>query len=247
MRKSISYLVSAAMLATPLAGISAANAETANGMGDLIGVRGSSVESDLASRGYKFGKNNGAAAMWWNDSQKKCVSVLVDNGRVASIESASSGDCGKSGGGGTAAGVLAGAAAIGLIAALSSHHKNTDNRNNNAAYNGEYQRGYNDAMYGSHYATNDSEAYHSGYMAGDAERNNRRHANSAIARSAPAAAGNACISKGETEWGVAPGSVSVVSSTSYAPGNYELTLATGNWRAMCRVTVGGTVTEFKQL
>lgn len=50
------------------------------------------------------------------------------------------------------------------------------------------------------------------YMAGEAERNNCRHANSPVARSLPAALGNACIAKGETEWGVYPASVSVVSS-----------------------------------
>ena len=133
---------------------------------------------------------------------------------------------------------------MGLIAALSSHHNRSGGRNNNASYNGEYQRGYSDGMYGGHYATNDSEAYHSGFMAGEAERNNRRHANSYVVRSLPGAAGNACIRKGETEWGVYPGSVSVVSSSSYAPGNWEVVLATGHWRAWCRVTANGQVTSF---
>lgn len=65
-------------------------------------------------------------------------------------------------------------------------------------------------------------------MAGEAERNNRRYANSKVARALPGEAGNACIAKGEAEWGVYPGSVSVVSSYSYAPGNWQVTLATGN-------------------
>jgi hypothetical protein len=227
-------------------GIAPAAAQTAPGLGDLIGVRGSSLDGELQGRGYTLASNKGIAQMWWNSSTKKCVSVVVDNGRASSIESTSASDCGKSSGSDNAvAGVLAGAAAVGLIAALSGHHKNSENRNNNASYNGEYQRGYNDGMYSANYATNDSEAYHSGFMAGEAERNNRRHANSSISRSLPGAAGNACISKGEYEWGVPPGSVSVVSSSNYAPGNYEVTLATGHWRAICKVTADGQVTKFK--
>jgi hypothetical protein len=140
----------------------------------------------------------------------------------------------------TIAGVAAGALAVGLIAALSGNYKNNDNRNNSANYNGEYQRGYNDGMYSANYSNSDSEGYHSGFMAGEAERNNRRYANTPIARSLPAAAGNACISKGEYEWGVYPGSVSVVSSDSHS-GNYDVTLATGHWRAICRVTPYGEV------
>jgi hypothetical protein len=245
MKAYISSALSLALVTTSLAGIAPAAAQTAPGMSDLIGVRGSSVENELSARGYSFAKNWGSAALWWNGKSNKCVSVAVDNGRVASIESATPKDCGHTGGNDELAGVVAGAAAVGLIAALSGHHKNHDNRNNNASYNGEYQRGFNDAMYGGHYATNDSEAYHSGYMAGEAERNNRRHANSNVARSLPTEAGNACISKGEYEWGVYPGSVSVVSSTNYAPGNWQVTLATGHWRATCKVTSSGQVTSFK--
>jgi hypothetical protein len=244
MRRFITSATALSLMCTPLMAGSPAFAQTAGGMGDLIGARGSSAESELTARGYKLATTKGVANMWWNHNSRSCVSVLVDNGRVNSIQSASASDCGKGSGGNTAAGIVAGAAAVGLIAALSSHHDKSGNRNNNAGYNGEYQRGYNDAMYGGHYATDDSEAYHSGFMAGEAERNNRRHANSAVARSLPAAAGNACIRKGENEWGVYPGSVSVVSSYSFAPGNYDVTLATGHWRANCRVTANGQVTEF---
>jgi hypothetical protein len=246
MRAFISSALSLALVTTSVAGIAPAAAQTAAGLGDLIGARGSSAESELTSRGYKFEKNMGSAALWWNSKSNTCVSVAVDNGRVASIQTGTAKDCGKSSGSDQAiAGVAAGALAVGLIAALSGHHKNSENRNNTASYNGEYQRGYNDGMYSSHYATNDSEAYHSGYMAGEAERNNRRYANSSISRGLPAEAGNACISKGEYEWGVPPGSVSVVSSSNYSPGNYEVTLATGHWRATCKVTAFGQVTKFK--
>lgn len=245
MRISISAALSLALVTTSFAGLTPAMAQTAPGMGDLVGVRGSSLDGELERRGYKLAKNNGAAQMWWNSSTKKCVSVVVDNGRASSIESASAKDCGHSSGGNEAvAGLVAGAAAVGLIAALSGHHKNNNNRNNNVSYNEEYQRGYNDGLYSGHYSTADSEGYHSGYMAGEAERNNRRHANSSIARKLPAAARDACVRRGEAEWGVYPGSVSVVSSHSYSPGNWSVTLATGHWRASCEANVNGQVLSF---
>jgi hypothetical protein len=243
MNRSVSLIVAASVsLAVTTAPVLARQVES---LRDLVGVRGSSAETDLTARGYKLERTIGSANLWWNKDTRTCAAVADDNGRVASIESASASDCGKGGSGNTLAGIAAGAAAVGLIAALSGHHDKSDHRDNNATYNAEYQRGYNDGMYSGHYATNDSEAYHSGFMAGETERNNRRHANSAVARSVPGVAGNACISKGEAEWGVYPGSVSVVSSRSYAPGNWEVVLATGHWRATCRVTVNGQVTDFR--
>jgi hypothetical protein len=77
---------------------SGAGAQTARGLDDLIGARGSSVESELESRGYEFAANLGSAALWWNHLTKTCVSVAVDQGRVQSIQQASASDCGKSGG-----------------------------------------------------------------------------------------------------------------------------------------------------
>lgn len=245
MKKLVSTAISASLVLSSLTCTAPALADPSS-LRDLVGARGSSAESELSARGYALSNTIGSANMWWNDRSRTCVSVAVDNGRVASIQSASTNDCGKRASSSDAvAGIIAGAAAAGLIAALSGHHKHTDNRNNNAGYNSEFERGYNDAMYGSHYARNDSEAYHSGFMAGEAERSNRRHANSHIARGAPAAAGNACINKGESEWGVPPGSVSVVSNSEYAPGNFEIVLATGHWRARCLVTASGQVTKFR--
>ncbi len=75
---------------------SGASAQTAPGMGDLIGARGSSVESEMQARGYEFATNLGSAALWWNAKTKACVSVAVDQGRVQSIQQASASDCGKS-------------------------------------------------------------------------------------------------------------------------------------------------------
>jgi hypothetical protein len=243
MKKIVTYLVSAAMLYSPIASVNVAHAQTVSGLGDLIGARGSSAESELEARGYKFAKNLGSAALWWNDRTRTCASVAVDNGRVQSIQSASAGDCGKSGGN-AAAGVVAGAAMVGLIAALSGHHKSSNDRYNNSAYNTEYERGYNDALYGNHYASNDSQGYHSGYMAGEAERNNRRHSNSVLVRGAPAAAQNACKERGDQFWGIPMGSTVPVDVFDYGQGNYEVTVASGHRRANCSVNVQGRISDF---
>lgn len=73
---------------------SSVSAETVRGLGDLIGARGSSAESELRSKGYTLAGNMGAAALWWNATTKTCASVLVENGRIDSIEPASARDCG---------------------------------------------------------------------------------------------------------------------------------------------------------
>lgn len=70
------------------------SAETVRGLGDLIGARGSSAEAELQSKGYTLAGNMGAASLWWNARTKTCASVLVENGRVDSIEPASAKDCG---------------------------------------------------------------------------------------------------------------------------------------------------------
>jgi hypothetical protein len=64
---------------------STAGAQTAPGLGDLIGARGYSVESELQSRGYEFATNLGSAARWWNPRTKACVSVAIDEGRADSL------------------------------------------------------------------------------------------------------------------------------------------------------------------
>lgn len=75
---------------------SAASAQTVPGLGDLIGARGSSVESEMESRGYAYAGTLGSAVLWWNAQTGTCASVAVDQGRVQSIQSASPGDCGVS-------------------------------------------------------------------------------------------------------------------------------------------------------
>ena len=240
MRKLVTLLTCTALLATPFV----ASAQTPDDIADIVGARGSSFESLMQDRGYSFVKKVGVAQFWWNGNSKKCVSAAFDNGRVSSIQSTASGDCGHSGGGSTAAGIVAGAAAVGLIAALSSHHKKNPARDTED-YNQVYQQGYNDAMYGGQYNRSDSEAYHSGYLAGEAERNNRRHANSALVRGAPAAAQNACKMRGDQAWGIPDGSTVPVSAFDYGQGNYEITVASGHHRrANCSVNARGVISDF---
>ena len=74
---------------------SVASAQTVPGLGDLVGARGSSAESELQARGYKLKGHLGSAALWWNPKTSTCVSVAVNEGRVQSILKSPARDCGK--------------------------------------------------------------------------------------------------------------------------------------------------------
>lgn len=174
--KSTALLLSAALVSTSLSFSAPANAQTVRGLEDLIGARGSSLDGELARRGYKFTKNRGAASMYWNGPRSSCISALVENGRVESIQRAAAAYCDQDAGK-QLVGVAVGAAAAGLIAALTAHHHGQDHRNNNQRYNRQFQRGYDDATNGSGYSLHDSDAYHAGYVAGEAERRNQGPSN----------------------------------------------------------------------
>lgn len=240
MKKIIAIALGAAVAASPIA----AWAETPNDIRDLEGARGSSFDPAMGSRGYTFVKKDGEAQYWWNASTKTCVAATIANGRVDTLNTQSHSACGH-GGGHTAAGIAAGAAAVGLIAALSHHHKD-DNSRNTSDYNSEYERGYNDGMYGGHYSKQDSEAYHSGYIAGETEANNRKHSNNVLVRGAPAVAQNACKDRGDSYWSVPAGSTVPVSVFKYDSGLLEITVASGHRRAACTVSASGRITGFAE-
>ena len=82
------------MAVLTLAMSTAAGAQSVPDLADLMSARGSSAESEMTAKGYTFVKNWGAAALWWNERTKTCASVLVDQGRVSSIEKAGARDCG---------------------------------------------------------------------------------------------------------------------------------------------------------
>lgn len=237
--KRITTFVSMAALLAAVLPLSPAMAAPPGDVGDLVGARGSSGESALQSRGYRIAKQNGLTNYWWNSAKDQCIRVVTYNGRYDAIDSASDGDCGHGGGGSTAAAAVAGVAAIGLIAALASHKKS--HNDSSAQHDSEYERGYNDGLYGGDYDRNDSEAYHSGYSAGEAERDNRLASNSHIVRGAPAAAQRACARRGDDYQNVPAGSSVPVSVYPQGSDRYEIIVASGHYRARCTVTGNGNV------
>jgi hypothetical protein len=71
---------------------------------DLVGARGSSGESELASRGYvNVGGQSGDDrkwTYWWNERRGVCLSVTTKDGRYDAIVSTPAPDCRRGGGGG---------------------------------------------------------------------------------------------------------------------------------------------------
>lgn len=240
LRSIVAGIVFAAM--TP----ASVSAQTAPGFGGLIGMRGSSLDNEMSQRGFSFAKNVGGASMYWNRSTRTCVSVYVDDGRVRSIQSASASDCGHSSGGSgdAAAAAVAGVALVGLVAALSSHHKSTDNAHSQQAnHDSEYQRGYSDGLYGSPYAQQDSEPYHEGFLAGEAEASNRRAANTSYTRSAPANARAACEQRGDQFMNMPAGTSIATSYNRLGNGNYDVVVSAGHYKARCEATADGRVID----
>jgi len=127
--------VAAASLACGSLVTGQAFAVSARQLDDLIGVRGSSGENVLGSRGFEFAMGGSATndsrdAFWWHKNDKNCIRVTTRDGRFAAIVDAKDQDCGKKSGNGSGAAVaIAAIGAIALAAALASKsHKNDDDR-----------------------------------------------------------------------------------------------------------------------
>jgi hypothetical protein len=90
-------LVSAALLL--LASLVSLAQETPRELGDLVGIRASSGESELQNRGYSFVKTEEAGdrkySYWWNESRRICLSVATYNGRYNAILKTPPFDCGR--------------------------------------------------------------------------------------------------------------------------------------------------------
>ena len=229
-----------AVLATAALGLAQpAFAAPPGGLGDLVGARGSSGEYQLGVRGYVLAKSSGLTNYWWNGSSRTCARVVTYNGRYDVIDTASASDCGHGGDDGAGA-ALAAVAIVGLAAAIAAHNKK---QHGDDRHDAEFQRGYHDAMYGAAYDRSDSEGYHNGYMAGEAERNNRRASGSSYVRNAPPAAQAACARRGDQFFNVPPGSAVPVSVYDYGQGLYEVTVASGHYRARCSVDASGRVSD----
>lgn len=81
-----------------------AAAQAPPGLGDLVGARGSSGETQMEARGYTFIKTVTAReqkwSYWWGQSQGQCVQVATADGRYAAITTVPSQNCGASSAGG---------------------------------------------------------------------------------------------------------------------------------------------------
>lgn len=147
---------------------------------DLVGVRASSGESALQSRGFTHIKTDAGDdrlwANWWNSSRRECITVAVVEGRYDAITASPPADCNQSAtssSSNNAAAIALGAAAILGIAALAH---NADKHDDKRHYDDQqkeaaYERGYRDGLYNQSYHNYDrSDAYSDGYVAGVDQR-----------------------------------------------------------------------------
>ena len=128
---------------------------------------------------------------------------------------------------------------VGLAAALAHHNRNHDERD--ARHDDDYSRGYQDALYGATYDRNDSESYHDGYLAGEAERSNRRASNTDHVRRAPWAAQQACSARADDFQNRPRGSSAPISVRDLGGGDWRMVMGTGPYRSVCVVSNDGRV------
>lgn len=106
-------------------------AETPADVRDLVGVRASSGESALQSRGYEFVRTQKGDDRNWSYWRKPatgtCITVATFDGRYDAITS-SPNDCGSANSGSTAAKVAGAALAIGAIAAIAKHEHDKEKK-----------------------------------------------------------------------------------------------------------------------
>ncbi|QYF86871.1 hypothetical protein [Brevundimonas sp. PAMC22021] len=227
-----------------LSSAGAALAQTPSALQDLVGARAGQSEGELQRRGYQatdrseaFG--DGRMTYWRRGDE--CVSIMTRDGRYASINQAGRSECGDAGrSGSNAAAIAAGVAIVGLAAAIAAHKQR--HGDSGAEHDREYERGYQAGLYGADYDDrHESEGYHEGYLAGEDENQNRRHAGSRWVRGAPMAAQTACAARADAFQNRPEGSSVPVSMRDLGRGEYELTMATGPYRSICRVSASGEV------
>jgi hypothetical protein len=166
--------------------ITSAQAAPARQMTDLVGARGSSGESELEARGFTHistvdGRNDTRYSYWWNSRDKNCLRVETYDGRYTAITDASRSDCNQSGSAGAAAavGAAAGIAILGALLSHKSHDHDNGQHLTNEAHEAEYERGYNDGMYGYPYHNyGRDDTYAQGYQAGVDQRGRNSSAHS---------------------------------------------------------------------
>lgn len=241
---SIRHIVSVSMCSVMvLASAAPGVAQTPDRLSDLVGARAGQAENELTRRGYEatgrsedFG--DGRLTYWRRDNE--CVSIMTRDGRYQSINQAGRSECGGGSSHDNTGAAVAAVAIVGLAAALAAHNR----RHNDADrdHDAEYDRGYQAALYGSPYDDrHETEGYHEGYLAGEAEATNRRYSNSRWVRQAPYAAQQACSRRADDFMSRGHGSSVPVSARDLGNDEWELTMATGSYRSICRVTSGGRV------
>jgi hypothetical protein len=175
MNKIGAHLLGVILTGTVLAQPVSAAAQTLPGsVRDLVGVRASSGEAALETRGFTFisggTKDDRKLGYWWNGNAKECIRVTTYDGSFEQLGVASKADCHqKSGNNDAAAAAAIGAAA--LIGAIALTHKSHDHDNDrhydDMNSEAQFERGYRDGLYNHSYHNYDrSNSYSSGYQNG---------------------------------------------------------------------------------
>jgi len=91
-------LIAAACLAFAAGcGGSSSSAGTPSSLNDLVGMRASYLDSEMADRGYRntggYKEMETSYTTWWNSSRSHCVSVATVNGKVETVETIAAGNC----------------------------------------------------------------------------------------------------------------------------------------------------------
>jgi hypothetical protein len=170
--RTVSLFAAVSMSFSPIP----ASAETPGDLDDLVGVRGSSGEDEMISRGYynhhTAEAEDGKYSYWWNQSKKTCARVFTSDGRYQKIKAVPASDCGQKGSGGDKTAAIAiGAAALIGVAALASKSHHRGDRDYDTRGTADFERGYRDGLYShAYYNYGRSDAYSDGYSAGVKER-----------------------------------------------------------------------------
>lgn len=243
LRSSAAITLSTVLAATA---VLPAAAQTPGRLSDLVGARAGQSEGELIRRGYEAtGRNevvgDGRLTYWRRGDE--CVAIMTRDGRYASINQAGRSECGGGSGHDNDAGAAVAAVAIvGLVAALASHNRRHGDDDRHPNHDDEYQRGYQAGLYGSDYDDrHETEGYHDGYLAGEAEAVNRRNSNSRWVRQAPRSAQNACSHRADDFQNSPRGSSVPISVRDLGRDQWEMTMGTGSYRSVCRVTSDGRV------
>lgn len=173
--RTIAQALCFGLAAAPLLASQVAAQEPVRALRDVENLRTDDASARLSQRGFVRQSGSGEYQNWWNNEQQQCLSVRNVGGRVASVVSAPSIDCGHSRPDGhtdAKAAAAIGAAAILAVAVLAhkSHHHDDKEHSDSAREEADYERGYRDALHG--YASEEGAngAYSDGYGAGLRER-----------------------------------------------------------------------------